>query len=541
MGAPGEEKIAPGTFMALVAMGLGVFVIANDFTALNVALPNIEGDLDADVGSVQWVINAYALVFGMAIVTGGRLADMFGRRRIFFIGSILFAAFSLLGAFAPNLGTLIAARVGMGVGGALMWPAILGMTFAALPESKAGLAGGLILGVAGIGNAIGPLIGGVLTEAFDWRAIFVLNVPVAAIAMFVTWRKVHQEEERSREGIDYVGMATLSGGLVLLLLGLDQAVDWGWGDPRVIAMFALAAILIVSFAVIEPRLGARALIPADVFANRRFRSACLVVLLLSAVFFSAILYIPQFFEKILGYSTVEAGLAMLPMLATFALTSFIAGPLYGRIGMRMAVGIGAGLIAAGQVLLAIFVGPEAGFLALAPGLLILGIGCGMFYPSVTTAAVTALDSARSSLAGGIVYMFQIAGGAVGLGASTAIFTASSENELGEQAARAGVDLSAHQQAVMHGELAGTDSAAAALAELPHDVVAQIERIVHDSFANGVQTSFRAIAAVAVVGFLVAAFSLGRTPDPSEASEAPEPAEVPEASEVPEPAAGDSTR
>ena len=143
--------------MALVAMGLGVFVIANDFTALNVALPAIEGDLDADVGSVQWVINAYALVFGMAIVSGGRIADMFGRRRVFFIGSILFAAFSAIGAVAPDLGVLIAARVGMGVGGALMWPAILGMTFAALPESKAGLAGGLILGVAGIGNAVGPL------------------------------------------------------------------------------------------------------------------------------------------------------------------------------------------------------------------------------------------------------------------------------------------------------------------------------------------------------------------------------------------------
>ena len=121
----------------------------------------------------------------------------------------------------------------MGVGGALMWPAILGMTFAALPESKAGLAGGLILGVAGIGNAIGPLLGGALTEALDWRWIFVVNVPIAAFAMFVTWRNVHQEQELADERIDYAGMATISGGLVLLLLALDQAVDWGWGDPRV--------------------------------------------------------------------------------------------------------------------------------------------------------------------------------------------------------------------------------------------------------------------------------------------------------------------
>ncbi len=512
--AAGEgDALAPGTFMALVAMGLGVFVIANDFTALNVALPAIEGDLDADVGSVQWVINAYALVFGMAIVSGGRIADMFGRRRVFFIGAVLFAAFSAIGAAAPDLGVLIAARVGMGVGGALMWPAILGMTFAALPESKAGLAGGLILGVAGIGNAIGPLIGGVLTEALSWRWIFVLNVPVAAIAMFVTWRKVHQPQELADERIDYAGMATISGALVLLLLALDQAVDWGWTDARVIAMLVLAVVLMASFAVIERRAGERALIPPDVISNRRFRAACLTVLTLSAVFFSAVLYVPQFFEKILGYSTVEAGLGMLPMLAAFAITSFIAGPLYNKVGMRIVVGAGTGMIALGSVLLAILIGPDAGFTDVAPGLLAIGIGCGLFYPSVTTAAVTALDAARSSLAGGIVYMFQIAGGAVGLGVSTAIFTSSSEGQLGDLVSdQTGFTLTGHEQAVLHGTLAGTDAAAAALAELPARVAAEIHRLVADSFAHGVQTTFRVIAAVAIAGFLVAVIDLGRTPD-----------------------------
>jgi len=518
IGKEGSEAIAPGTVMALVAMGLGVFVIANDFTALNVALPAIESDFDADVGTVQWVINAYALVFGMAIVSGGRLADMFGRRRIFFIGSILFAAFSLLGALAPTLDVLIGARVGMGIGGAMMWPAILGMTFAALPESKAGLAGGLILGVAGVGNAVGPLLGGALTEAIDWRWIFVVNVPTAAFAMFVTWRKVHQDQELSEERIDYAGMATLSAGLVLLLLGLDQAADWGWSDWRVVAMLALAALLVVGFAVIERRAGERALIPPDVIQNRRFRAACLTVLLLSAVFFASILYLPQFLEKVLGYSTVEAGLGMLPMMASFALTSFIAGPLYNRIGMRVVVGAGTALIAIGTVLFAITFGADAGLADLVPGLLAIGIGCGLFYPSITTAAVTALDAARSSLAGGVVYMFQIAGGAVGLGVATAIFTTSSEGKLGDLVAeRTSVTLTGHEQAVLHGTLAGTDAAANALAELPARAVDQIEEIVRVSFAHGVQTSFRVIAAVAIIGFLVAVFDLGRTPDPDTGS------------------------
>src|ERR687888_530781 len=207
--ARGGERLAPGTAMTLVAMGLGVLVIANDFTALNVALPSIEHDFNVDVGTAQWVINAYALTFGMAIVAGGRLADLFGRRRIFFVGSAFFAGFSLLGGLAPNAIFLIVMRVGMGLGGALMWPAILGMTYAALPESKAGLAGGLILGAAGLGNALGPLIGGVLTDELSWRWIFYLNVPIAAFAVLVTWLKVHQprpgvEDQR----VDYGGIAT---------------------------------------------------------------------------------------------------------------------------------------------------------------------------------------------------------------------------------------------------------------------------------------------------------------------------------------------
>ena len=167
-----------GTGMALFAMALGVLVIANDFTALNVALPAIEQDFDADVGTVQWTVNAYALTFGMVLVTGGRLADMFGRR-----GSSSSAPRSSPSrclARSPSADFLIAMRVGMGVGGGLMWPAILGMTFALVPAERAAFAGGLILGVAGLGNAIGPLLGGLLTDELSWRAIFYLNLPVPA-------------------------------------------------------------------------------------------------------------------------------------------------------------------------------------------------------------------------------------------------------------------------------------------------------------------------------------------------------------------------
>ena len=196
-----------GTLLALGAMAMAVFVIANDFTAMSVALPNIENDFNVDVSSVQWVINIYALVFGVMIVTGGRLADMFGRRRLFFIGAAIFAGFSVLGGAAQNELWLIACRALMGIGGAMMWPAVLGMTFAILPEEKAGLAGGLILGAAGFGNAAGPLIGGALTEAFSWRWILFLNLPIAVIACAVTWRAVPESRaDTGRERIDYAGI-----------------------------------------------------------------------------------------------------------------------------------------------------------------------------------------------------------------------------------------------------------------------------------------------------------------------------------------------
>jgi EmrB/QacA subfamily drug resistance transporter len=505
--ANGKESLAPGTVMALVAMGLGVLVIANDFTALNVAIPSIEQDFDTNVDTSQWVINAYALVFGMAIVTGGRLADMLGRRRVFFIGAGVFAGFSALGAAAPSVGWLIGCRVGMGIGGAMMWPAILGMTFAALPASRASLAGALILGIAGLGNAVGPLIGGALSE-LSWRWIFVLNVPIAAFAVAVTYLKVHQaREEGEEERIDYAGSVALSLGLLLLLLALDQSVDWGWSDWRIIAMLVLSVALIVAFGFIEPRMGRNALIPADVARNREFISCCLVTLLLSAVFFSIVLYVPQYLQKILDYSPLAAGAGMLPMLGLFALSSFVASPIYQRVGAKTIIAAGALLMAVGPFLLSL-IGEDSSYGALIPGLAVTGIGVGLFLASITTVAVTALDPARSSLAGGLIYMFQIGGGAIGIGVMTTIFTSSSESEFSDKVTAAGSQVTEQQQHVIHGVLAGTESGKEALSLFGRSSAERVLDIVRDSFVVGIQTGFRVVAAVALVGFVIALLFVG---------------------------------
>lgn len=485
--------------MALVAMGLAVFVVANDFTALSVALPTIERQYNADVSTVQWVINAYALVFGVLIVTGGRIADIFGRRRIFFVGAGIFAFFSLLGGVAQDAGWLIAARALMGIGGAMMWPATLGMTYAILPESKAGLAGGLIIGVAGIGNALGPLIGGVLTDLASWRWVLLLNLPVAAIACFVTWKEVEEPADQAEHGrIDYWGITTLSLGLTALLIALDQGTDWGFGDPRIIGLFVMFVVLVTSFPFIERRMGDDALIPPELLHKRQFVTCCAAVPLLGTGFFTLLLYMPQFMQKLLGFSPLKAGVGLLPMMAVFGMVSFVAGTLYERLGARLSIAGGAACMAVGLFVVS-FADASSGYGLLAAGMTLFGIGVGLFFSSATTAGVTALDPKHASLAGGVLYMSQVAGSSIGLGLMTAIFTSSSQSHV-HSSAIAGV-LNKAQEHAVNGILAGNESAHQLLVRFPHARVA-LDSLARNAFADGIQTVFHVAAALAAVAFVV---------------------------------------
>ena len=463
--AADEEKVDRGTWLALIAMGIAVFVIANDFSAINVVIPSIEKDFDATIDTTQWVVNAYALTFGVLIVTGGRLADLFGRKRAFYVGAAIFAGMSLAGAVAPSEAWLIAARVLMGIGGALMWPAILGMTFGALPDSKAGLAGGLVLGAAGVGNAAGPLLGGVLDDIWSWRAIFLLNVPVTAFAVAVTARFIKEKPiESTDDTIDYRGVVTVSVGLVALLLAFDQVLDWGgWGDPRIVGLLALSVLGIATFAFVERAAGRNALVPADVMRNRDFTYSCAAILFMSAVFFAMMLYAPQYMLKVLDFTPIQTGLGMLPMMGVFAAVSFVAGPLYDRLGPKFLAVAGSACIAAGPLIFAL-VASEESFAALIPGLVITGLGVGLFYPTATTAGVTSVDESRASLAGAIVYMFQIAGGSVGLGLTTTVFSEAGDAESGT-----------------------------------------------DAFIDGIEAAFKLDAGLALIGFLICLFLVGGKP------------------------------
>ncbi len=488
-------------------MSLGVFLVANDFTALSVALPDIERDFDSDLGAVQWVINGYALVFGVLIVTGGRLCDLYGRRKLFFWGAGIFAAFSAVAAIAPSLPVLLAARALMGVGGAIMWPAVLGMTFAALPAAKAGLAGGLVLGVAGLGNAVGPLVGGVLTETLGWRWVFVVNLPVAAVAVLATWRYIHQPFERdARDRVDVAGVVTLTVSLVALLVALDEVTELGWGDARIVGLLAGFGVALVAFVLVERRAGRNALVPGEVIGVPEFAASCVALLCTAGVFFAALLYLPQLFQKVFDQPPITAGLSLLPLMGMFTVMSFVAGGLYARLGAKLIVSSGAVLITAGALLLS-FVPDDVTFIQTVPGMVVLGTGVGLFISTVTTAAVTRLDESRASLGGAILYMFQVAGGAVGLALTTAIFSGAANDRLLGDAAQLGLTPTDQQVQDAQGILAGTDSAATVVAQLPSDA-SRIVQLAEDAFVDAMRVAFRVDAAISVVAVVVAILFIG---------------------------------
>ncbi|MFN8041124.1 MAG: DHA2 family efflux MFS transporter permease subunit [Acidimicrobiales bacterium] len=503
----GGDRLAPGTVPALIAMGLAIFVIANDVTAMSVALPAIEAAFDTDVSTVQWVVSAYALIFGVLIVTGGRLADMFGRRRILFIGAGTFALFSLVGGVAPSIWVLIAARALMGIGGALMWPAILGLVYAILPPSRAGLAGGLVIGIAGVGNAAGPMLGGVLTQTVGWRWILFLNVPIAAVASAVTWRTVPADAPTERAAIDHAGIASLSLGLIALLVALGQAPTIGWTSPFVLAMLGLCVTLLVLFALRERRAGDDGLVPPSVIGNGRFLSACIVIGLMSATFFASLLYLPQYLQKILGADPLAAGAGLLPLMGTFALVSFGAGALIRKVGMKAVVTVGAALLALGPLIIVAMVHPDSGFATFVPGMVVLGVGVGLFYSSVTTAGVTALDPSRSSLAGGILYMFQVAGGAIGLGLTTTIFLVGSNAGLDDEVTNIGVTLTGDEQVAVRGVLVGTDSANVLIARFSGTTASQLVELVRTAFVSGLRWALLVDGVLAVVAFVITAWKV----------------------------------
>src|SRR5215211_45347 len=405
----------PKRWIALILLCAAQFMVVLDASIVNVALPSIQADLGFSQENLQWVVNAYTLVFGGFLLLGGRMADLLGRRRLFVIGLGLFAFASLLGGLASNEGQLVAARALQGLGAAIISPAALSIVTTTFAEgSERNKALGIWGAVAGMGGAAGVLLGGMLTEWAGWEWVLFVNVPVGIAAAVLTPRFVRESRaERHGQGFDALGAVTITAGLVLLVYTLVKAEDFGWDSGRTIGLLAGAAVLIAAFIGIEAR-SRSPLAPLGFFRNRTATSANILSILIAASLFSMFFFISLYLQRVLGYSALEAGLAYLPLAVTIIISAGVASQAVERVGVKPALVFGLSSIAVG---LAWFSQVDAGGSYVSDVLgpsIVAAVGLGFSFVPVMIAAVAGVSDDDAGLASGLVNTSQQLGGALGL-------------------------------------------------------------------------------------------------------------------------------
>jgi EmrB/QacA subfamily drug resistance transporter len=403
----------------LVAVCIATFMLLLDITIVNVALPAIERDLHSNFSDLQWVIDAYALTLAALLLTGGSLADLFGRRRIFVIGIVIFTIASALCALAGTPLVLNLARALQGIGGAFMFATSLALLASAFQGRDRGTAFGVWGATTGASVAVGPLVGGVLTDGIGWQAIFLVNLPIGIAAIAMTLAKVEESHAPSGGRIDWPGLVTFSGGLFALIFALIRGNAEGWGSSLIVAFLAAAVVLGSVFVVVERR-SAQPMLDLTLFRKPAFAGASIAAFALSASMFSMFLYLTLYVQNILGYTPLESGLRFLPVTLLSFFVAPISGKLAERLGIRWFLGGGLLLVAIGLYLMS---GLKAGddWTALLLGFVLAGGGIGLVNPPLATAAVGVVEPQRAGMASGINSTFRQVGIATGIAGLGAIF------------------------------------------------------------------------------------------------------------------------
>jgi EmrB/QacA subfamily drug resistance transporter len=404
----------------LLAVSVATFMLLLDITVVNVALPSIRDDLGASFSDLQWVIDAYALTLAALVLTAGSLADRLGRRRVFAIGLGIFSVASLLCALSPDPTFLNLSRALQGVGGAIMFAVSLALLAQEFPAGRErGTAMGIYGATIGVAVAIGPLVGGALTDTLGWQSIFYLNVPIGLAAIAVTYLKLRESRDPNATRIDWPGVATFSGALFLLVLALVRGNDEGWGSTTIVSLFAGAAVLMLAFIVIERRVS-EPMLPLGLFKRASFTGVQLAAFAVSASMFALFLYITLYLQNYLGLTPFQAGLRYLPITVASFIAAPIAGALLSRVPARLLM---SGALALAGIGLLLMSGIDAGdsWTTLLPGFLVAGIGVGLLNPVIADVALSVVPKERSGMAAGINDTFRQVGVAVGVAVWGAIF------------------------------------------------------------------------------------------------------------------------
>jgi EmrB/QacA subfamily drug resistance transporter len=445
------ESPDPRRWWALVLLALAEFMVILDASIVNIALPSIQRGLHFSKDNLSWVVNAYILAFGGLLLLGGRMADLRGRRHMFIVGLGVFAGASLVGGLSGSQGQLIASRAVQGVGAAMLAPAALALVTTIFSEgAERNKALGIWGAVAGSGAAAGVLLGGVLTSGLSWRWVLFVNVPVAFLAALLAPRLLSESRaQATRRSFDLAGAISVTAGLTSLVYALIEAQKVGWGTARTIGLLATATMLLVGFVIIELRAPAP-LVPFAIFRLRAVAGANAVALLVGAALISMFFFLTLYMQEVLGYSAIKAGLSQLPLAGTIILAAALAPHLVGRIGPRLAIAIGLGLLGGGLVWFAQI--PTHGVFLddlLGPSL-IIAAGLGLTYVPMTIASVSGVSKNQTGLASGLINTTQQVGGALGLAIAATVANSQTDHYL--RAAHRGT--LALRAALTHGFRAG---------------------------------------------------------------------------------------
>ena len=420
--ARAASQVNPNAVLAVVAVAQ--FMVILDGTVVNVALPTIRSDLGFSEQSLSWILNAYTLMFGGFLLLGGRAADRLGRRRLFVAGIALFSGASLVCGLAQSEAMILVARGAQGLGGALVSPAALSIVLTTFPEGPERNRALAVWGaIAGAGGAVGVLLGGVIVQAISWRWVFFINVPIGAAALALTARIVPESRSAAAadRGYDVGGAIAITLGTIALVFTLIKTGSWGWGSGKTIAGFAIAAVLLVAFLVIENR-HPDPLVPLRIFSNRSLAASDATMLLVAAALFGMFYFCTLYLQQVLGFSALKTGVSYLPFSLTLIAASAAASRVVDRFTPKPVLVTGLMITTVGFVVLTRASGRGDYASHVLPALVILGIGLGMAFVPVTIAATTGVAPQDSGLASGLLNTTQQVGGSLGLAVLSTVAT-----------------------------------------------------------------------------------------------------------------------
>ena len=399
---------------------MGLFVLMLDSTVINVALPDIARDLDATTAGLQWVMNAYLLVLASSVITMARLGDILGRRRLFLIGMAVFAGGSAVAATSDSEQVLVAGRVLQGLGGAALLGLSLAIVSAVFDAGERARALGIWAGVSALALGLGPLLGGALVDAVSWRWLFWLNLPFCLLGVVLVLASTdEQRDETAARTIDVAGVITVGAGLAAIVIALVEGKAWGWTSVATLGVFATGVGFLVAFWFIEHHVRSP-IVEFDLFRNGPYFGASAAGFSLVGCYWGMLFLQPQYLQTDLGYSALETGLLILPVTAPMIVLSPLGGRLIALLGVRLLMTVGMALGTAGLVVLA-QVDASSGYGLLFWGYLLFGISLGFVYAPMSTAAMTAMPSAKAGIAAGVLGMNRVLAGAITLAAAGAVF------------------------------------------------------------------------------------------------------------------------